>query len=169
MRRTLLCLALFLVLVCSPSFAGMLNVSANAGMFSASGSDSPSVIYGLSADMSVFQNLSVRGMVQTTTYTSGGQQTTLMPISLDLLYSQSIAGMFHPYAGAGLSYNSSNTAGVSTQTTGGQAEAGFKFELAGFSAGVEYRYMILDFSHSNNSASTYNFYMSGGFSQSLPF
>jgi len=76
--------------------------------------------------------------------------------------------MITPYVGAGLSYNSTTALGNTTSTTGYQAETGVKLGFGGFSAGVEYRYMVPDSSKSYNTSST-NAYMTGSFSQSFSF
>ncbi len=165
MKKIVLALALFAVAV-SPALAGNLTVSGRAGLFSPNGGSS-SMMYGLGANYALNDNLSVRGAIETTSYDVGGVSTSFTPVTLDLIYSQTMVGMITPYAGAGLSYNTTTAGGVSKQTSGGQAEAGIKFELGGFMAGVEYRYMLTDLSNSNSGASTYNAYMTGGFSQSF--
>ena len=114
-------------------------------------------------------SLSVRAAVDTTTYDVGGTQTTFTPATLDLIYSQTYAGTIHPYLGAGVSYNSTTAAGSTKSTTGAQLEAGIKFELGGFSAGVEYRYLLADLSNGNSGSSTINGYATGAFTQTLPF
>ena len=74
------------------------------------------------------------------------------------------------YAGVGVSYNTTTITGSpATTSTGAQAEAGVSFNLAGFSAGVEYCYLIPDLNHTGNNASLYNAYMTGGFTQSFGF
>jgi len=164
----------FAVLVClglliAPSFAGTINVSGRAGIYTAPGAAGTSMMYGLAADYGITPNLSVRGAVETTTYTVNNVQTTFTPVSVDLIYSQTVAEYLHPYAGAGVSYNTWNTGGVTNNTSGAQAEVGVRFSLGGFSAGIEYRYMWPDLNHTNINSSSYNAYATGSFSQSISF
>ena len=166
--RKVLGLLLVLVIMSSASvFATTLNVSGRAGLYNSPGGASTSMMYGLSADYSLNPNLSVRGAVETTTFAINNVQTTYTPISLDLIYSETISGMFHPYVGAGLSYNTTTTGGVANTSSGAQAEAGIRFDLEGFSAGIEYRYMVPDLSHSNVNSLSYTAYATGAFSQSF--
>jgi len=164
--KKLLLAACALSLLIVPSFAGNLDVSGRAGVYNAPGGTT-SMMYGLGATYGITPNLSVRGMVETTSYTSGGNNVTYMPVSLDLIYSQPLPGGISPYLGAGVSYNSTSTNGTSTQTAGGQAEVGVSYNLGGFSAGVELRYMVADFNNMSQGASTYNAYATGAFSQSF--
>ncbi|MBU0630308.1 MAG: porin family protein [Candidatus Margulisbacteria bacterium] len=157
--------ALALGLLVSVSFAGTVNVSGRAGMFN-NGGGSTSMMYGVSADYGITENLSVRGAVDTTSYDVGGVSTTYMPISVDLIYHQTFSDMVTPYAGAGLSYNSVSAGGSTSSTTGYQGEVGVKFALAGMTAGVEYRIIFPDASKSTSVTSS-NAYIQGGFSQSF--
>jgi len=165
LRITLYVLLLMIFFV-SASFAGTLNVSGRAGLYNP-GTGSTSMMYGIGADYQITSNLSARAAVETTTYNnSNGVSTTYMPVTADLIYGQTFLGMITPYAGAGLSYNTTSAAGVSNSTTGYQAETGVKFAFGGFNAGFEYRYMVPDSSKSYNTSST-NAYMTGSFSQSF--
>jgi len=165
MKKTIAILSL-LSLVIAPAFAGTLNVSGRAGVYNSAGGTS-SMMYGVAADYGFTENLSVRGMVETTTYDEGGTTYTYMPVSLDLIYGQDLGGGLRPYAGAGLSYNSTTAGGSTTQTTGAQAEVGISYNFGGFSAGVEVRYLVPDLNDTSSSASTYNAYATGAFSQSF--
>lgn len=159
---------LVLILALSlPCFAGTINVSGRAGLYN-NGSGSTSMMYGVGADYQITSNLSARAAVETTSYISNGVNVTYMPVTADLIYGQTFLGMITPYAGAGLSYNTTTAGGNSTSTTGYQAETGVKVGIGGFSAGVEYRYMVPDSSKSYNTSST-NAYMTGSFSQSFSF
>lgn len=157
--------ALVLGLMVSASFAGTVNVSGRAGMFS-NGSGSSSLMYGVSADYGITENVSLRGAVDTTTYDSGGTSYTYMPISVDVIYHQTFGGMITPYAGAGLSYNSVTAAGTTHSTTGYQGEVGVRVGLGGMTAGVEYRVIFPDASKSTSYTSS-SAYIQGGFSQSF--
>ncbi len=149
-----------------PALAGNLTVSGRAGLFTPMGGGT-SMMYGLSAAYAITDNLSARAAVDTTSYTSGGNTVTFTPVSLDLIYSQTIAGMLHPYAGAGVSYNTTTLGGSSTQTTGGQMEAGIRYDFGGFSAGLEYRYMLTDLNNPDSGATVSSGYMTGAFTQSF--
>ena len=165
MKKLVISLLIGFILV-APCLAGNLNISGRAGMYTPSGG-SASLMYGLGADYALNQNLSVRAAVENTTYTVNNVSTSFTPVTLDLIYSQTVAETLHPYLGAGVSYNTYNTGGVSSSTGGAQAEAGIRFELGGFSAGVEFRYMLADFNNGNSGSTTYNAYATGAFSQSL--
>lgn len=156
-------------LVVGVSFAGTIDISGRAGLFTAPGATGTSAMYGLAASAKLTDNLSLRGAVETTSYTVSGVSTTYTPVTVDLIYSQTVGGLLHPYAGAGVSYNSTTVGGATTSSAGAQAEAGLRFDFNGFSAGVEYRYLIPDLNHTNVNASSYNAYATGGFSQSLSF
>jgi hypothetical protein len=156
-----------IVISLTPGFAANLNISGRAGLYNTPGGGGTSMMYGVSADYGLNQNLSVRGAVETTSYTINNIQTTYTPVSLDLIYSETISGMFHPYVGAGLSYNTITTGGVANTSSGAQAEFGVRFDLEGFSAGLEYRYIVTDLSHSNINSMSYNAYATGAFSQSF--
>ncbi|MFA6170360.1 MAG: outer membrane beta-barrel protein [Candidatus Margulisiibacteriota bacterium] len=164
MKKSFL-VALILGLMVSASFAGTVNVSGRAGMFS-NGSGSSSLMYGVSADYGITENVSVRGAVDRTTYNSGGADVTYMPVSVDLIYHQTFGGMLTPYAGAGLSYNTLTIGSASSSTTGYQGEVGVKFSLGGMTAGVEYRVIFPDASKSYSYTSS-SVYIQGGFSQSF--
>jgi len=165
MKKVLLAMVLSAVVIV-PAFAGNLTVSGRAGFFTPIGGGS-SVMYGLSASYAITENLSARGALETTTYDVGGTSTSFTPVTLDLIYSQTIGGLLHPYAGAGVSYNTTTANGSSKQTAGGQAEAGVRFEFNGFSAGLEYRYMLTDLNNANSGVTTSSGYMTGAFSQSF--
>jgi hypothetical protein len=152
-----------------PSFAGTINFSGRAGLYTAPGATGASAMYGVAANYDITQNLALRGAVETSTYTVNNQTTTFTPVSVDLIYSQTVGGYLHPYAGVGASYNTTTVGGSSAQTSGAQAEAGVRFDLAGFSAGVEYRYFIPDLNKTNQTSSSYNAYATGAFSQSISF
>lgn len=160
------CFILLSVFQFSACFAGTLNISGRAGIYNIPGGGT-STMYGLGADYGITENLSVRGAVETTSYDVGGETTTYTPVTLDLIYGQDIGGGLRPYVGAGLSYNTITAAGSSTQTGGAQAEAGISYNFGGFSAGIEYRYLIPDLNNTGNTASTYNAYATGVFSQSF--
>ncbi len=129
--------ALLSVFLLAPCFAaGTINVSGRAGLYNRPGGGA-STMYGVAASYGITKNISVRGALETTSYDS----TTYTPISLDLIYGQDLGGGLRPYAGAGLSYNSTTISGNTTQTTGAQAEVGVSYNLGGFSAGIEYRYI----------------------------
>lgn len=162
----ILLIAVLLALLLSPCFAGTINVSGRAGMYNPGSGISSSMMYGVAASYDINQNLSVRGAVDTTSYNTPAGTTTYMPVTVDLIYSQTIGGILTPYAGAGLGYNSVTAGGTTTSTTGYQAEAGVRFALGGLNAGVEYRYIIPDASKSTSASST-NAYIEGGFSQSF--
>ncbi|OGC12329.1 hypothetical protein A3K48_07750 [candidate division WOR-1 bacterium RIFOXYA12_FULL_52_29] len=164
MKKSLF-VVMFLCLLVAASFAGTVNVSGRAGMFN-HGTGSTSMMYGVSADYGITENVSLRGAVDTTTYDSGGVSTTYMPISVDVIYHQTFSGMITPYAGAGLSYNSMTVAGSTNSTTGYQGEVGVKFSLGGMTAGVEYRVIFPDASKSTSFTSS-SVYIQGGFSQSF--
>ncbi len=166
MKKIIVIISLF-SLVIAPAFAGTLNVSGRAGVYNSPGGTS-SMMYGIAADYGFTENLSVRGMIETTTYDDGGTTTTYMPVSLDLIYGQDLGGGLRPYAGAGLSYNSTTRSGETPiQTTGAQAEVGISYNFGGFSAGIEFRYLVPDLNDTSSSASTYNAYATGAFSQSF--
>lgn len=166
MKKTIVIISL-LSFAIAPAFAGTLNVSGRAGVYNSPGGTS-SMMYGVAADYGFTENLSVRGMIETTTYDEGGSTTTYMPVSLDLIYGQDLGGGLRPYAGAGLSYNSTTIdGGTPTQTTGAQAEAGISYNFGGFSAGVEVRYLVPDLNDTSSGASTYNAYATGAFTQSI--
>jgi len=166
--RKILLVTLLAVLLVSPSFAGTLNVTGRAGLYGIPGSSSTSAMYGLGADYDLSENLSLRGAVETTSYSSGGSNVTYMPITVDIIYGQTIANGLRPYAGAGLSYNNTTVSGGgSTQTAGGQAEAGIQYNFGGLIAGIEYRYLIPDLNHLDRGSSTYNGAITGQVSQSF--
>ncbi len=165
-------ISIVLLLLCFaiPCFAGSLNISGRAGIYTINQSGaSTSMMYGVAANYGITDNLSLRGAIDTTTYSVNGVQSTYTPISLDLIYSQSIIGVLTPYVGAGATYNMMTTNGVSTQTNGAELIAGAKFALLGFSAGTEYRYMMPDLNHTNVGSSVVTAYMTGAFTQGFNF
>ena len=127
---------------------------------------SPSMMYGLGADYSLSDSLSVRAAVDTTTYSVNNIQYAFTPVTVDIIYHQTVAGVLTPYAGAGLGYYSSTAGGSTASTMGYQAEAGVTFALGGFNAGVEFRYMVPDTAQSASSSS-WNGYATGALSQSF--
>jgi len=169
MKKYLLAAAI-VVLAVGTSLAGIVDISGHAGVFTAPGASASSAMYGLAANVRLNDNWSVRGSVDTTSYTVNNNSVTYVPVRLDVIYTQTVAMFFHPYAGVGASYNTTTVTGAgSTTSTGGQAEAGIAFQLGGFTAGIEYCYLVPDLSHTGTGASSYNAYMTGGFTQSFGF
>ena len=166
--RNKLAVLLLMVIAAGPALAGSLNFSGRAGYFTPSGGSS-SLMYGLSATYNLDSSLSVRAAVDTTTYSINNISTTFTPVTLDLIYMQTYAETIHPYIGAGLSYNTTTAGGSSSQTSGAQIETGIKFEMGGFTAGVEYRYLLADLRDTNTGSSTFNGYATGAFTQTIPF
>ena len=168
MKKLLFILALSAIIAGS-SFAGILNLSGRAGTYTIPGGLGTSMMYGLSAIQNITDNLSVRAALDTTSYTAGASTVTYMPITVDIIYGQYVTPFLRPYAGIGASYNSINNNGASTQTTGGQAEVGFNFDLGLLSAGAEYRYLIADLNHTDRGASNVTAFVSGALTQSIGF
>ena len=170
MKIKLFAASVILVFLVAPSFAGMFNVAARAGLYTANQAGaSTSIMYGLAGDAHLTDNLTVRGAVDTTTYSVNGVQTTYTPVSLDLIYSQNIIGILTPYLGAGGTYSTTTVGGVSRQTSGAELLAGAKFSFLTLNAGAEIRYIIPDLNHTNIGSSVVTTYMSGSFAQSFSF
>lgn len=168
--KKILVVVVMLGLAVGTSLAGVIDISGRAGLFTAPGASSSSAMYGLSANVRLTDNWSVRGSVDTTSYMVNNSSVTYVPVRVDLIYSQTVGLFFHPYAGAGFSYNSTTVTGFSPVTsTGAQAEAGISYNFGGFSAGVEYCYLIPDLNHSGVNASSCNAYITAGFTQSFGF
>ena len=162
--------ALIVSLAVGTSFAGIVDISGRAGVFTAPGASASSAMYGLAANVRLTDNWSLRASVDTTSYTVNNNSVTYVPVRLDVIYTQTVAFFFHPYAGVGASYNTTTVTGSpSTTATGAQAEAGITFNLGGFTAGVEYCYLVPDLSRTGSGASFYDAYMTGGFTQSFGF
>jgi len=167
--KKILVFSLF-ILISSSCLAGTINFSGRAGIFTPSAPGaSASLMYGVGAEYLIDQHWSVRGGVETTTYSVNNVQTTYTPVTVDLIYSQPIAENIRSYAGAGLSYNTTTVGGISSQTSGGQAEAGIKFAMGGMDAGLEIRYLIPDATKMDKGITTYSGYATGSFSQSISF
>lgn len=157
-----------LLLIAGPSFAGTLTISGRAGMYSPPGvGQSVSLMYGMGAEYTITSFLSARAAVETTTYNVDGRQTTLTPVTADLIYRQTLGGMLTPYVGAGVGYYTATVGPLTSSTMGVQAETGFKFTLGGFDAGVEARYMLPDTKTAATGSMSYNAYMTGSFLQSF--
>ncbi|MBU0672716.1 MAG: hypothetical protein KJ732_06805 [Candidatus Margulisbacteria bacterium] len=158
-----------LILLSGVAFAGNVDFSANAGLYTAPGGIGTSTLYGVSATQGLTENLSVRAMIQSTTYTVAGASTTYTPISVDLIYGQRLPGGLYPYAGLGLSYNSTTSGGVTAQTTGAQAEVGVNYAFGPITAGVAYRYILPDLSNTSLNASAFNGSVTGSVFKSFSF
>ena len=159
---------LLLLLLVSPSLAGNLTVSGRAGLYSPPGvGASASVMYGLGAEYSITSFLSARAAVETTTYSVAGIQTTLTPVTVDIIYRQTLLGMLTPYVGAGIGYYTATVGPLTSSTIGVQAETGLKFTIGGFDAGVEARYLLPDTKTAATGSMSYNAYMTGSFLQSF--
>lgn len=167
--KKIFCLMMGTALLAAPALAGNIDISANAGLFTAPGGVGSSTMYGVSATQPLTDNVSVRASLQSTTYTVAGQSTTFTPVSLDVIYSQLLPGGLRPYAGMGVSYNSVSGGGSTSQTTGAQAEVGVNYNFGPLSAGVEYRYMIPDLNNSSASATAFNGSVTGSVFQSISF
>lgn len=169
MKKYLL-VALIVVLAAGASLAGVVDISGRAGIFTAPGSSSSSAMYGIAANVRLTDNWSLRASVDTTSYTVNNNTVTYVPVRLDVIYTQTVAMFFHPYAGVGASYNTTTVTGSpSTTSAGAQAEAGVAFNLGGFTAGAEYCYLIPDLNHTGTGASSVSAYMTGAFTQSFGF
>ena len=166
--RNKIAVLLLIVTVAGPVLAGSLTFSGRAGYYTPSGGSS-SLMYGLSATYLIDSSLSVRAAVDTTNFTIGNVQTSFTPVTVDLIYGQTYAEYIHPYIGAGVSYNTTTSGGSSSSASGAQIETGIKFEMGGFTAGVEYRYMLADLRNTNTGSSTINGFATGAFTQTIPF
>jgi outer membrane protein W len=167
MKKCLLIAVLFGFMV-SSVLANTLNVSGRAGMYNPGSGISSSMMYGVAAEYTLVPNVSLRGAVDTTTYNepAPGGSVTYMPATVDLIFSQTFAGVVTPYAGAGLGYHSVTRGGTTASTTGYQAEIGARMAVGGLTAGIEYRYMVPDASKSTSTSNS-TAYVEGGFSQSF--
>lgn len=166
MKKPLIALSLGLLLAAA-SWAGTVNCSGRAGLYTSPTGGSSSLMYGVTAAYAIDEHLSLRGAVDTTTFTAGGVQTTYTPVSLDLIYSQYLQVNLSAYGGAGVSYNATTAGGSTTSTAGGQAEVGFKVALGGMDAGLEWRWLVPDLNHLDKWGTYSNAYVTGGFSQSF--
>jgi opacity protein-like surface antigen len=163
-----LIIVLLVLFVAYPCFAGNLDLMGRAGIYTPPVSGAaPSIMYGVGAEYEVTDNISVRAAADTTSYSDGTDNYTLTPVTVDLIYRQTIQGMLTPYVGAGIGYYSTSVNGAATSTTGLQTEAGVKFALGGFNAGFEIRYLLPDTSNSAGGAFSTNGYATGQFTQSL--
>jgi len=157
-------------LIAVPSLAGNIDFSGRAGLYTAPGGIGTSTMYGVSASQGITENLSVRLLMETTTYSVAGSSTTFTPISLDLIYSQVLPGGIRPYAGAGVSYNSMSVGGgAATSSTGAQTEVGVAYSFGGLTAGLEYRLMIPDLTNASSTATAFNGYATGSVGHSIRF
>jgi hypothetical protein len=151
------------LLAAGTSLAATFSLAGRAGLFTVPGGGASSSMYGLAANVRLTDNWSLRASIDTTSYTAGSSSVTYTPVMFDVIYSQTVAVLVHPYVGAGVSYNTTTTTGLAPVTsTGAQAEAGVKINLGGVYAGVEYCYIIPDLNHTGVSASFGNAYAVGG-------
>jgi len=151
-----------------PCFAGKLDLMGRAGIYTPPVSGAaPSIMYGVGAEYGITENLSIRAAADTTSYSDGTNNYTLTPVTVDLIYHQTIQGMLTPYVGAGLGYYAYSMNGNTSSTTGLQTEAGVKFALGGFNAGFEIRYLLPDTADASSGAFTTNGYATGLYSQSF--
>lgn len=169
MKKIVILLGLILGVSFPCLAAGTIDFTARAGIYNAPGGAATSTIYGVSAAYSFTDNLSLRGMVETTSYTVSGSTVTYTPISLDLIYGQTIANYFRPYAGIGINYSNTSSDGSSVQNIGAQAEVGMRYDFAAFSAGLAFRYILPDLGDTSRNSTSFNAYASGSMSQSLNF
>jgi outer membrane protein W len=167
MKKIAILLGAILVISAPCLAAGTLDFTARAGIYNAPGGVATSTIYGLSAAYSFTDNVSLRGMVETTSYTVSGQTVTYTPISLDLIYGQTLANYFRPYAGIGMNYSNTATDGSSVQNIGAQAEVGMRYDFAAFSAGLSFRYILPDLGDASRNSTSFDAYASGSMAQSI--
>ena len=161
-------LLIVLGLLAAPSFAGQLDLIGRAGIYTPTiAGASPSIMYGVGAEYGINDNLAVRAAADTTSYSDGTNNYTLTPITVDLIYRQTMMGMFTPYVGAGLGYYASSVNGATSSTTGVQTEVGINFALGGFNAGFEIRDMLPDTGNAASGAFTTNGYATGQFGSSF--
>lgn len=165
MKKCLL-VALVLGFLAGSVLANTINVSGRAGMFNPGSGVSSSMMYGVAAEYTLVPNVSLRGAVDTTTYNDALGSVTYMPATVDLIFSQTFAGVVTPYAGAGLGYHSVTRGGSTSSTTGYQAEIGGRMSVGGLTAGIEYRYIVPDATKSTSTSNS-TAYVQGGFSQSF--
>lgn len=154
---------MFTALIASAASAGV-TFSGRAGLYTVPGGGTSSIMYGLAAYYPLTDSLTLRGAASTTTYTIGSVSTTYSPVTIDLIYSRSIAPGLLAYVGGGASYNMINSGGVSSNTIGAQAETGLRLSFAGLDAGVEYGYLVPNFNSSSQGSSLFAAYISSGFS-----
>jgi opacity protein-like surface antigen len=164
----ILCALIVLTIIVSPVFAGQLNLMGRAGIYTPPvAGAAPSIMYGVGAEYDMTENFTVRAAADTTSYSDGTNNYTLTPVTLDLIYRQTIQGMLTPYVGAGIGYYASSVNGATSSTTGLQTEAGVKFALGGFNAGFEIRYLLPDTADASSGAFSTNGYATGQFMQSF--
>lgn len=151
-----------------PSFAGQLDLMGRAGIYTSPiAGTSPSIMYGVGAEYGINDNLAVRAAADTTSFSDGTSNYTLTPVTIDLIYRQTIQGMLTPYVGAGIGYYANTKDGNTTSTTGLQTEVGINFALGGFNAGFELRYILPDTGNAGTGAFTTNGYATGQFGSSF--
>jgi opacity protein-like surface antigen len=161
MKKILLTLVA-IAFVVTPSLAGNLDLMGRAGIYTSPiAGTSPSVMYGVGAEYTLNSNFSVRAAADTTSYSDGTNNYTLTPITIDLIYKQTIEGMVTPYVGAGVGYYASSMNGSTNSTTGIQTEAGITFALGGFNAGAEIRYMLPDTGNASSGSFSTSGYATG--------
>ena len=155
---------IFLLLFPTLVLAGTLTMGARAGLYSPpEAGASPSLMYGVTANYDVSEYLLLRGAAENTSYSVGSNSYTLTPITIDAILHTHL-GSLTPYAGAGVGYYTRTVNGVSSSTTGVQAETGLKFTIGNVDSGFEIRYLLPDTANTASGSMSYNGYVTGGFS-----
>lgn len=120
-------------------------------------------MYGLGLNFNFLPSLTLATAVEYTSYSAGGHNYSLMPVTADLIYHVLPISPVDPYLGAGLGYYQKTTDGAAKSSVGGQLRAGVDFNLLVADARLEARYMIPDFGDTSKSSFSWGGGIGGSF------
>jgi len=163
-------ITVLLAALSTPASAGMLTLGAKASIYNPpEAGASPSLMYGFMLDYDINAVFHARAGAHYTSYTANDVDYTLMPITLDILAHLMPGNNVDPYLGVGVGYYSKTIDGEESSHTGGQAIAGIKFNLGGFSAAFEATYMVPDLAKSEEGSFAWGGWASGSTYVYVPF
>lgn len=168
--KTVSFILISVLFLCSNAHAGMLTLGAKAAIYNPpEAGANPSLMYGFVLDYEINRMLHANAGTSYTSYTAGGVNYTLMPITLNLIAHFMPDSNIDPYLGGGLGYYSKTAAGVESSKTGAQGVAGLAFRVGGFNAAFEAQYIVPDLSHGEIGSYSWGGWASGSAYAYVPF
>ncbi|MBN2135929.1 MAG: porin family protein [Acidobacteria bacterium] len=147
-RSVIFITIVLLVFAASNIFAGKLKVGGKASTYNPPGADNSTYMIEVTANYSISDYFSAQGSIGWTTYKSGGEDVTQIPVTLDGIYHIFGRKTFDPYAGAGIGYYITKVGSENESTFGFQVFGGLEFRPSSdFGVSVEVKYRVPDISN----------------------
>ncbi|MBN1755847.1 outer membrane beta-barrel protein [bacterium] len=140
-------LILTLIFTFSSAYAGKLKLGGKVSTYNPPGDAGSTVMFEGTATYLLSDYLSIQGSLGWTTYKSGGETVTLMPVTVDGIFHFLGRQKLDPYAGAGIGYYRTTVGGADESTFGFQLFSGIEWRpSSNFGLSFEVKYRVPDIS-----------------------